>query len=291
MYQSDIAPGMKLGMPEQEYHSDISFSGSLALYLKQTSLAHLKVKLDRIRASEAAEASTDAQETGTVCHKAILEWDSFETNYIAKPKGFNAGHVKANAEKHPDFLKAAMGKRLCDQADYYMAKGMATAAWNHEDAGPLLRSQNRKEVSLFSRVGAVCLKGRLDLAAQDWSIVSDIKTTSRCLRDPGEFITEIYRCGYHIKMAAYYDLCQQLFDKSPRLQIVAIEKRAPYACRVYEVCGHLLLEGLGQWYALVDTYRAAIETNCWPGYEAGIIKADDIPQWAASAEEVEEEPW
>jgi len=279
-----MKPGIYPRMTREEYDGIDALNYSTGKLVLR-SLAHARAAIESKARGE--ERETPALIQGKICHKAVFEWDDFQSRYIAAPDGFSASHVK----KHADFIAASAGREICTGIQYAIAKGMAHAAWNHPEVGPLLRADGHLEMAMVwvdPETGLLC-KGMADKYNPLTCTLLDLKTTVHCLKDPAKFLSEIYRLHYHLQAAVYTEALAIITgEPHDDALILAAEKSAPYLIRPFRISGRLMEIGRGEWRGIVRAYAHAKELNEWPGYDAGLVEATEPPAWASEQDPNEE---
>lgn len=225
------------------------------------------------------EEVTDALRVGDAAHVAILEPRRFEKSYVKAPK-FDLRTIKGKAAAAE--WEAAHGELASLKPDEWeLACAMRDAVWSSPLAAALLKAPGHTELAVVwkdEKSGRLC-KGRLDrlLTYEGWSIVLDLKTPRDA--DAWAFAKSIVEFGYHQQAAFYLDGLNAIAPHERRFFHLAIEKKPPYCCAVFELDDTAIAEGRAQYRIAIDTLVECEKSGLWPGYPVG-VQAIDLPAWA-----------
>lgn len=247
----------------------LHFSG-MATLINQTPAHYAAEKFLKVR-----QKDSDSLKFGREFHHLLLECDASEKEaYFAKfwqmPDGLTLRSKKGKdwASNHDMAfrLTPAYSKRLAN------LKGMLTSCESSQVVQSFLRSpKHLKELALEwfdPNLGIYCA-GRADLISQDdngrYRIV-DFKTTTNC--NLPTFYYSVKEYWYHVQAAMYRDgLMYQLgLDYSPDYTIVAIEKKPPFALRVYHLSDDILNDGYQLYMTAAECYAKCLKSGLWPSY-------------------------
>ncbi len=282
------APGVYPDTPMELYHRWEAASNSRLSQLLR-SPAHLEAYLDE------PQKDTLALKLGRAIHTAILEPDSFDSNFViagtceeTKKDGnrcTNDGKV-FDAKKgwlcgvHGKNAIALDDRRLVLTADHYATcKGARDSVHTtYRAASRLLRGDGRVELSAVWNHGDVRCKGRFDRHSPGIAggAIVDLKTTMNASKR--EFERSIFTHGYFRQGAFYLRGAQALGIPAEHFVIIAVEKEPPYAVGVYRLTEGAIDAGEQQLVALLQRYAECMSAGTFPGYPD---RVEDIalPDW------------
>ena len=254
---------MQFNFPEREYRAADGYSQSdlkLALDCPQRLYAS---KFQGVRMLE-----TPAMAEGTMIHSAVLEPDSFESNYaVCGPRNTKAGKEQARQ------IEAANIKPIT-HTQWTKAMNVRLAVAQNPVVSHLL-SAGEPEVSVFGQdeETGLQIKGRLDWICPDGTIV-DIKTVGAGKAGPYDFAKQIASFKYHLQAAHYMELAS-----SERFIFVAIEREAPHLVAAYEIDQAALTEGENLRRRALRVVADCVSNDNWPGYTPE-LQTLSLPAWA-----------
>ena len=263
--------------------------------------AKLKAQMDA-----GPKPSTDAQVWGHAIHAAILEPDSFETDYVAAERcvaKLKSGERKGEQCKH-DGIKLTPDGWLCGQhgkgvesgvtdkvvlspAALRCCKGLRdnclskTAQYAQPQARALLTVPG-SEVELtgawVDEETGVPSKLRGDHVADLTATCTDIKSTV-VEASQDEFSKVIWNRAYYRQQGWYNGGFDQLGRPMEDHVILACEKEPPYLVAVFRLLDDVVQAGRKEAQRLLRVYKECTETGVWPGYAPHIIDIG-LPPWA-----------
>ena len=243
------------------YHSkskDFLSSHALIDYINSPILYHQK-KLGIIPATDTAAFSL-----GRAFHTMVLEGkEVFDKRYAVggpinpateKPFGVQTNQFK-------DWSKE-QAKPVVSFDDLTKIKGMYDGFLRSAEAA-LLISDGKAEGVIRTIMGGFNCQIRVDWLNIYHGIV-DLKTT-RCL---DTFIRDTKEFSYLIQLAFYQEVIYQSTGMILPVYMVAVEKKAPYRCGVWQVAQDQLNTCIAQLKRQMARLRDSLSTNNWPtGYE------------------------
>ena len=263
-------------LPDKEYHALRAFSASGAKHLLR-SAAHFKA------AQDAPIEPTPAMVLGTAIHMAVLEPARFADKVWVSEKetGREKADVKAAREEREATMRL-LGNLVLTKDQHQHALAVQAAVWSHPTIAPLLIPDDmtsRSEVTILWRdpqFGIPC-KARIDKLRDD-AIVIDLKSTQDA--SPEAFARTCATFGYHVQGAVYNIAHEVALNRSlAAFVFVAVETSPPYGLKAYRMQTNALLRGTTLAQRAMATYRDALTTNDWPGYDP-MIEDLPFPQWA-----------
>lgn len=232
---------------------------------------------------------TTAMLLGQATHSAILEPELFATDYCAAPKLDR--RFKKDKETWATFQEDNKGKEVLTGQEYEQCMEMAKQAHTNPTIASVLGEAGINELSFVwndTNTGILC-KGRCDRFGYVYgnSAVADLKTTENA--DEQAWIREVIKYQYHAQAAFYLDGLETLEPRGDRKFIwIAIEKKPPYACAVYQPDAATLQKGRAMYRSYLAQYGVCREAGVWPGYAPG-IQPLLLPDWALRWEQGEDE--
>jgi hypothetical protein len=147
-----------------------------------------------------------------------------------------------------------------DQAD--LVEALADSVLRHPVAALLLCDGVAERVARLSYAGVPC-QGRFDWIAPQFGLV-DLKTCD----DLTWFEHDARRFGYAHQMAFYRALLREACGESLPVTMIAVEKRAPYRCGVWQISDQVLDAAERENLAAMRQLEHCRQTGEWPtGYE------------------------
>ena len=223
-------------------------------------------------------SETPAMLLGKATHTAVFEPEKFQLEYALW-----SGQRRGNAYK--DFMEGcqAQGRSILKTAEYETALMIRDVVRSEPVIGELL-SKGRPEVSLFWRnpqTGVAC-KGRLDWIASKNAIL-DLKTTTSI--DAGWFSAHAWKMGYFHQAAMYQEGYAVASGKGTMLRfgIIAVERNAPHACRLFWLNEEALEMAWGEYVGWLEQVVQCTDTDLWPG-PVPVESELAAPSWATTSE-------
>lgn len=220
---------------------------------------------------------TPSMEMGTALHTLVLDGhEAFKAGYVKKPDGLSL------ATKEGKEWKASLGRKKV------LVEGGKDDPWNSViGMGDALRRLEwfsgadedyikYNEVSVYWDWEGVRCKARLDRVLVDEGIVLDLKTTDSV--EPELFSKKVVGLGYDFQASFYAKAAEEAFGRPFRFIFVAIERRAPYTCDLFEASQDMLDEGHAKCVAALRLLKTCQATNEWPGKQP-TIRTLDYPSW------------
>ena len=271
-------------MTETEYRQAEGLSGNSLKWLFKSPAHYLHNKLN-------PKEPTPAQIFGTLCHKAVLQFDDFFNDYaifdenelidwsLCRNKDGSESKVKRNTEYYKGeiakFHVDNAGKILITNDDYTKAINIRKAVQNSKSAMGYLQG-GVAEKAIFWDYGGVKCKGLLDKVN---NAIIDIKTTVNA--QPYAFAKTIFDNGYHLQLSHYQLGYKILYGKELPVVFIAIESEPPFGLGVYRMSQDALDLGLATNESLYKTYAECEKTGIWTAYRDSVEEID-LPLYAYS---------
>ena len=301
---SDLRPAIYPDVPFSDYCNGSDWGGILnqssvsrAYVGEHFSLKKLKAILDgRVKFEK-----TKDTEFGRAGHARLLEPATFEERFsIASPcqamqkktgqpcgvrgKYFWDGVWYCGVRGHcPVPLEQAEAPEDYISPEQFDRLEAAVAEIQKNPVVQMLRAQGGFEESFVSELCGVKVKGRVDKDISEPigtfpPTVVDIKYVRPDYHEAELFFRKVREYRYHLQMAWYCDALKAV-DGIDRMGLwVVIEKAEPYDISVFPAKQSLLIEGRRLYSSALSKYKAAVESDCWPGLYSD-IKNDWVPEW------------
>lgn len=243
------SPGHHPEMSNDAYHGSDGISKSHLDDIAGLSPLHYFHK--RVDPDREPEEKTPALVFGDALHKAVLEPDLLESNFITAPADApKRPSSKQRTAKKPSietleaidfwdaFAKKAAGKTVLDMDDLTRIKKARDAVHRHPIAGPLLRGGQSEQTffAICPRTGAL-IKARTDYLKP--GMIVDLKSTEDA--SPESFGKSSYNFRYDVQAAWYpYVTDAAGWEAIEHFVFVAVEKVEPFACGIYYAAEEVL---------------------------------------------------
>lgn len=246
-------------LSNEQYHSSPGISST---HLK-TLYKYSPYYYNRIWPLEKKLKPKDALVFGNFVHTFILEPDKLHDEFEQIPQGLSRA---TKTFKEMDKAAKEKGKQMIKYEDWVLAEMMARG-FEGEPAAVQMRDASIIESSYFwsDNETSELLKTRADMILQD--IIIDLKTCS----DIDQFQMDMSHWNYDLQGGHY---TETPLESGPAqiFILVAVEKKAPFRCRVYEFQGATLQAGKGKFRDSLDTLHQCKLNNEWPTYSGGVIQ-------------------
>lgn len=166
------------------------------------------------------------------------------------------------------------------RGEFERMSAVADAVLTHPVAGPLFEAgEPEQSVYAVDKRTDVWMRGRVDWATDDGTLLVDLKTTRDA--NPTSFYRAVTAYGYDLQCEWYRTIWQAITGTLPRFQHVLVEKEAPFLVAVIELGDDFEEIGRLRVRRALDTYRRCLDEGVWPGYPP-IIHPVDAPSWYVS---------
>jgi hypothetical protein len=180
------------------------------------------------------------------------------------------GPVRRGKE-YEAFAAANENALILTRTEYEKVMPMADAVLSSPLAAPYLKG--RKEVELdWSVLGRAC-QSHVDMLANDWDWVGELKTCESA--DPNRFLYKADRYGWFGQLSFYSEAVMQLGHARPEEHvIIAVESASPYPVTVMRLTARALDHGQKQWRLWLERLLACEASNSWPAYCESVVDLD-----------------
>jgi exodeoxyribonuclease VIII len=255
-------------MDEVPYHA--------APALGSTDIKNLLRSPAHYKASKSAPMESEALRIGTLVHECILEPDTWAQRRDIPDVNKRTKAGKAEMAKFYE-VAGEEGWLPVDAEDRALCEGMRESVMQHRLVRAVLENADKKEQSCFwsdEHWGVNC-KARFDGLAE--GLVLDLKTTQDA--SPGAFRNAVARYDYHVQAFHYSTGAHAVTGEWPDYAILAIEKKPPYACAVYQLDDTALAVGEERRDEALARYAKCQKERLWPGYPE-TVQTLSLPNWA-----------
>lgn len=241
-----------------------------------TSMYHLRYVWEHGR------ADTDDLQFGRLVHALLVEPQEVEDRYWTFD-GVRRG------KKYDEFVEEATIAgaevvKLHGELSMTTAIEASKGFLRNRRVQQLIKAGKAEQAALAVEEGMQC-KGRLDWVSTSEHVLSDIKTA----RDitPQKFGAAFFNYGYDSQLGMYQRWLNRLTGDRWPVEVIVVEKKAPFGVAVYTVPDAVLEEGVDKALRMLKRLRVCIETDTWPGVTEDEAAPLFVPYWAMTEEVVE----
>lgn len=259
-----MATVIKRNMSNKEYHS-------LKHYVSSSDLKDI-FKAPMIYSMNKAEEKeqTACMLLGSVCHKWLLEEDSFFDEYVLAPE------INKNTTKYKEWkaeqladakhLNGENPKTIIDAEMLDKAKAMKIALKQSHILTQLVEGAEETELSVFvdATLGGDFkgFKCRPDLLHVKDRICIDYKTVADQLPDAATYRRRFVDLGYHMQAAHYTEVLKAAYDfANIRIVHLVQSKTAPYLAKAFNIPEYLINAGREDRSMAIGILRACCFNN------------------------------
>jgi hypothetical protein len=251
----DIAPGLYLDMPPEQYYGSSALGSSKLKAFADSPLAYSKYE-DMVDTPELS--------FGRAAHCYILEGvKAFNKQYTIMPNG-----MQRRGKDYTSLVEKSMGKDLIKQQDFDRMIEMKDALME-SDACKILKKPGMVEVSLFWEHNGIKCKGRLDKLVKGKSIdlMIDYKTCAsaeeyKCMRSMEDY-------KYWLQEAHYGTGYHKVTGRDIEAIFIFQEKKSPYDVCLVKMSDSASPVAYKRWEDLMDSLAGCIKSKKFPGRNAG----------------------
>lgn len=286
-----MKPGIYPGLPMAEYLAIDALSATPARTLLDECPAAgwFASKLN----AERPRDESDGMDLGTVAHSVLLE-DSTECCVVIDPKDYPTksngnipkGWTNNEIRAARDAARAA-GKSPMFKSDFDNVMAMVGQARafikSLREAEPavyqaFMPNGGDSEVTMVWDEGGTLCKLRCDCVANDYSIVTDYKTTAGSASPSKWGRTHMIGSGLYFNAAWYRRGIAALTGITPDYLFLVQENAAPYLCSLQGMDAETIALGDEKVAAALKQWRRCVTENAWPGYPARVCYPE-LPPW------------
>jgi len=221
----------------------------------------------------AEHKDSPAMKFGRLVHTATLQPKEFNAKVAISPDVDR--RTKVGKEAYEVFVSALTADtEVVDKDTYDIVCAVTESA---EKALASLGCDTTKwstEEPVSKQWNGAFIKGRPDLvtAINGEKVVIDLKTTQDASAD--SFSRDVFNFKYFLQAAFYMEL-----TGASRFLLIAVEKEAPYATKVYELDEAAIAEGKRLMESAMSTYVQCLKFNTWPSYGSELTTLS-LPRYA-----------
>lgn len=298
--------GIYYDVPEAEYRAWPAISQSSLKYGLQTTMKHLRAKLNGM----IPDADSPARRLGRVIHCGILEPANFGSKFkIAKPcqaviaTGARKGKACGTASRflddegmwfcgtHAKGFRALEQENICTDYDMQCINAIRSQLKQHEVVH-LLRARGGSEVSFTTSLLGVPVKGRCDrFAVGDEAFpptAIDLKKVGVGKGSDEDLQRTISQFGYDLQATLYTTALAELIGKPVAWVWLFVEDGPPFDVIPKQASGLMLKLGQVKLRLALESYAWCVRTKTWPGYSSSLDTIDpahwDCFRWGVTEE-------
>lgn len=220
---------------------------------------------------------SDAMIFGSMFHHSVLEPDTFDLHWVAKPVGTDR-RTKAGKEAYEAFEAASQGKTIVHHEDMEQCKAMRDRVLTHPKFCKMLET-GRGEITFYAPYAAfdtVVCRARADLYVPKTGAIIDLKTTDDAT--PEAFAKTIVNYKYHLQAAYYLDVVKSAGLQADHFIFAVIEKTPPFEMALYYLSPRTIEAGRVLYQSALETYASCLAEESWPGLPEEIMELE-APEW------------
>lgn len=262
----------KIKNTAKEYHASDGISRS--------SLFHMSVSPQWFQyCRENPTPPTNAMIFGSAFHKAVLEPEWFDSEFIVYPDvDLRTRNGKA---AYSSFLEESFGKTTISRSEYETIQGMRESVLSNKYAAALVSGECEMSYYWTDELTGIACKARPDAVKKIKSggVIADLKSCTHA--DTDSFIKDCIRYGYDLQ-AAMYKQAVELESSIPHSFVfIAVEKTPPYMLNIMQADAVMLRRGGELFREYIGIYAECEKTGNWFGYNgfSGMINNLSLPAW------------
>ncbi|TVQ64185.1 MAG: hypothetical protein EA378_00080 [Phycisphaerales bacterium] len=260
--QADL--GFLVSEPAEAYHrrrGDLLTSHALAEF-RGCPLLYRRKQLGMIE-----DRDTSVFAFGRAAHVLIVEGrERFDAEFaVGGPVNPRTGRPFGSETKAYGEWAESVGRPAVSDAEFRTLERMASSVREHVYARELLRVGVAEGVVRASYGGVQC-QARIDwVNPVDGRGIVDLKTCD----DLDRFEADAARFGYPGQLAFYRELVVEAAGVELECHLVAVEKREPFRCGVWQLSRRLLDGAADENADAIERLKRCRETDVWPtGFES-----------------------
>lgn len=243
-------------MTNKEYRAHEGISKSFLQEIDKSPL-HFRYKMDN------PQTDTPALLFGRAVHKFVLEESDFFNEFAIAP--ICDRRTKDGKEAYFNFEMSLGEKEIITQSDFEEIQAIKKSIQSVPDAWELLQGEH--EVSYFwtdDLTGEPC-KCRPDVINHEKKLIVDFKSTDSC--ENNHFERSAKKYNYKLQSGMYREGVFQNTFEEYGFKFVAVEKKPPYAVRIYNCTPEYIDQGYDKFRELIGIYHDCKVKNEWLGYD------------------------
>ena len=247
--------------PEADYHAarKTNLTASALRDFRRCPLLYRKKQTGEI-----VDEDRPSYAIGRAAHKLILEGETAyqETYAVGGPINPKTGvSYGSSTKKYAEWLQE-QGRPAVTHEEDALVRHLADSVHGHPLVGDLLAEGQAEGVVRVEYQGIEC-QGRIDYYDTEHGII-DLKTCS----DLDGFEYDARKYGYAYQVGFYDALIMAKADRTMGVHIIAVEKKEPYRCGVWELTPELLDWACARNESAMEELKKCQAENHWPtGFE------------------------
>lgn len=219
---------------------------------------------------------------GQAFHKAVLEPDGFDSEFVVLPKL----DLRTNAGKAAlaEITEYAQGKSIITQDDFDTIYAMRNSVMSNKYAKALLTGEIEQSYFWTDDITGERCKCRPDVRRMlgDQPCLTDLKSCRSA--DTESFMRDSINYGYDVQAGQYTEGLYKTTGQTHKFFFVCVEKTAPYLVNILECDELFMRHGTERFRELLGIYAECNRTGNWWGYEghSGLINTLSLPVWLAN---------
>lgn len=266
---SGIAPGLVLGMSDEQYHADPVPGGSLSSTFARLLTQHVPAKAESLRVNR---KPTKAMNLGKAAHAHAL---GVGPQLIVFQ---HDGRTKAGKEERENWAPylATEAAVAVTEAERSQILGMSEALMSHAEVRDIFAG-SQHEVSGFWQEEGVWLRARYDLLddadAWDYKTAQDVTTRG--------FSKTLAAYGYHQQAEFYQRGLKALGHPAAHepMRFICQEVVHPYLVQIHVPDEEAMDAARVLNDRAIKTYAECKHTGTWPGYESLYAEPTALPSY------------
>lgn len=206
---------------------------------------------------------TTAFQIGRAAHSLVLGGkEAFDAEYLVSSGPINpkTGEPYGKQTKAFKDWAAEQEKVIITESEFDFLQQLQNSVWNHAKAMELLNGCYREGTVRSEYLGEP-VQIRMDAFNPSNLTITDLKTCDNL----DYFKNDCFKYGYAEQMAFY----QEVFSLAsggvrPSVWLIAVEKRLPYRCGVWQISDALLEQAKANNERGIEELKACREQNVWP---------------------------
>lgn len=258
---------------------------------------------------------TKAMLDGQMIHKALLEPDQFDKEYVVADdralyletiadiktriesngdtpvKGKKENLIRQLLEIEPTakiwevYMQQLneSGKKIISQDDFKKCQRIIEEVKKHEWLKRIPENRSNEISGYWIHPSGVHITFRLDclfFGKNNRPVIVDVKKARDA--SPNEFSKAIWNNKLYIQAAIYVDAVKAITGVEPLYCWAVVEDSEPYCIEVYSADDGMIGAGNAVYNKLINKFIECNETGIWNGYTDGKVNPIALPHWAFS---------
>lgn len=234
--------------------------------------------------------ATAAMSGGSLVDMALLEPDKFKegVSHWVVPAGMKLSTKEGIAWKkdHPNEEEGGLPRMkaetdAADEVSVVDMKAIIASVMAYKEARYIIeRARKQESAFCFDPDTGLMRKVRPDARVADNRelVLADLKVTFRGGVTDEAWADQCARQMYHIQDSFYSDTYRDLLGEKPFFLFIAVERKPPYACRVFQLDPKAKEDARDRYRRALEHFKRCQDTGVWPAYKG--IKVISLPGWA-----------